>query len=297
MTESDKNPYQVSFLPWAGLDEEITIGTVTFCPWNNIDKNNLDTEIINWLDNYFKKHVNYKNEPVDTIVICWIDKLNFRELEKYEEEIIHNAANALTLSILGPKAIQQVISNPNEILNSLNFLVTYQNFDPGHKTIAIQEGDVINTLIKFEEARFQKPWSVVSGSDNPDEKIIEIFDRLFKSNDTQLKNRIFRSLEWFFFSHIQSDYLRYDSKIVMMATAFEILLGLEESKKSLCFATKLTEMIATDDFEKNKREKIVFPLVGCWGYDFYKLRNAIVHGDEINNEKLIYLRDGHNCFA
>jgi len=75
----------------------------------------------------------------------------------------------------------------------------------------------------------------------------------------------------------------------MMSTAFEILLEFPEhyknGGKSGYFADKLDEKIARNNFRKFCNHSVI----GDWGWKFYKLRNKIVHGEEIGGQDLIYL--------
>ncbi len=117
---------------------------------------------------------------------------------------------------------------------------------------------------------------------------------------SDVRERIFRSLEFFRLTHTevdlglnQPDTIASLSKLVMMATAFEILLQFPESSKSNFFAEKIDNTIKSDEFlmeeRPNRKNKLIKrSKAGWWAWDFYKLRNRIVHGDKIELEELLY---------
>ncbi len=278
--------YQVSFLPWAGLKDEVSIGKVKLCPWNKIDRSSINTEILNWLDEYFKRHVDYKDIPVKTIVLCYIEPLDFRILNEYEKDLLYNASNILCFSVIEPQVVQHIRSSSCGISSAQSFHVTHQGFETDKDIIAINES------IKLSEVRFQKSFSI-HGSNDPEQIIINSFNELLKSNNKKLMNRILRSLDWFFFSHIESNHIKPESKIVMMATAFEILLNLEQHQKTRKFAEKLDKNISTSEFKNDTRKigkgEYNGQSAGCWGIDFYKLRSEIVHEGYFNKRTFILL--------
>jgi len=278
--------YQVTFLPWANIGEEISIGPVKFIPYKKLKECNFSSKnrlIYNWLDKYFSRHVDHKNKPVDSITICSIGKPDFRPLDKEDIELIQNTANALYFAFV----YNNLLSLTKEVENAQIFEVITQNFKSDFKSISL-ENDKITPL---NNAIFSKPLSFNPNNlmlNNFDQEVLKGFERLIKNENNELKNRIFRSLQWFWLCHIWRDYFSDLIKIVMMATAFEILLELSRSSKKKDFAHKLDEKIATNAFKKKER-KISYSLAGWWGWDFYNLRNKIVHGDKIAEEELIYI--------
>jgi hypothetical protein len=94
---------------------------------------------------------------------------------------------------------------------------------------------------------------------------------------------------------VENDVVSPLSKVVMMATAFEIFLQFpKEDKKVEHFINYVEEKIASNNFKKGYRRKEEngttrdLTLAARWARDFYNLRSHIVHGDHVGQEKLRY---------
>jgi len=79
----------------------------------------------------------------------------------------------------------------------------------------------------------------------------------------------------------------------MMATAFEILLQVPNiPNKKKWIAEELKKRISDSDFIKENRQiegkTYEYSKAAWWIWDFYELRNHIVHGDHIESEQLRY---------
>ena len=296
MDEEQKIGYQIAFLPWAGLENQISIGSVKFLPYKSIDKAKINKKIYLWLDEYFKHFVDQK-KPVDSITIGFVDKLDFHRISGEEWENTKNAANALYFSAISTDCLFL----DRHIQNAQIYEMVVQNFQPSQKLISFSDGSFVH-IDKF--------LSIKPSSQNRnrifDEDVISGFDALFKNGSEENRRRIHRSLWWFWLSHVWADYLLFISRVVMMATAFEILLDIKEDK-TRTFAKKLNEAFKNGNLKsdcrkmgytsKKKDEK--YNEAGCWGIDFYNLRSKIVHGEVIESKDLICLpedyisRDNH----
>jgi hypothetical protein len=108
-----------------------------------------------------------------------------------------------------------------------------------------------------------------------------------------VRERIFRSLEWFRMAHMEGNEVSAFSKIVMMATAFEIFLQFPREGKRRHFVNFMEIRIASSKFNKDvrtseNRKSFNLSLAGCWAWDFYELRSRIIHGDQVADEELRY---------
>ena len=141
------------------------------------------------------------------------------------------------------------------------------------------------------------PWYLGGSFGSPNDAIIQEFDRTFrKSIPEDFRDRLFRALEWFRLAHTEPDKVSSVSKVVMMATAFEIVLNLPMvGDKSVRFADEPEKRCAITQSQRQTRldkkgKNQTRTKVAWWGWDFYKqLRNAIVHGDAIRPRQLKYL--------
>ena len=290
---------QISFMPWAGLNKEIKIGPLTFWPFSAQGKQHIqDKRIRKHLEEYFRCYVDHHGQPVDTITICSHGEADFRQLNEDEAAELRSAVDALMFSIICPAAKTAVCANNCSMgpPSSERYQLIMQNFHPGEGHIAVRAGSVLSGGWKIGEISFPMLWSTGGVFDSLDKKILEGFSKLYDSGfPAEARERVWRSLQWFRMAHVESDDVSVLSKVVMMATAFEIILDAPKkvSDKSGWIADEVTKRCAGPNSLKerrkdNKGDDKTREKIGRWTWDFYKLRNAIVHGDAISPEQLRY---------
>jgi hypothetical protein len=73
-----------------------------------------------------------------------------------------------------------------------------------------------------------------------------------------------------------------------MSTAFEILLDFPEHQKSVYFANQIENKLKKDEsiseLRTHKNKQHTYTKAAWWAYDFYQLRNKIVHGGQFKPE-------------
>jgi hypothetical protein len=169
-----------------------------------------------------------------------------------------------------------------------------QNFRPASDNLAVQAGSLLRGGWKIGEITFPKPWATGGALWNFEEKVIKGFDKCFSAEfSADVREHLFRSLEWFRMAHVEGGQVSELSKVVMMSTGFEILLQLPREGKRKQFVDYMEKHIASSCFHKDNRttdmgKSFTLSLVGCWAWDFYELRSRIVHGDLIPSNDLIY---------
>lgn len=288
---------QISFLPWAGLRTSLDLGPIIFWPYNvEASQRIADIEIREHLDKYFQSYVDHQGNPVDTITICSYKEKDFNVLDETESEDLRNAVDVLIFSTIAPQ-IKRAVCADNYSFGPPSadvFELVTQNFPPGDDLIHVKIGSLTSGGWKIGEITFPKPWATGGSFGTPEEKITEGFSKCFSSQiSADIRDRLFRSLEWFRMAHIEGGQVSPLSKVVMMATLFEILLEFPRNYKRSYFAEYMEKNVASAEFFKDKRQtskgKIKnLSLAGCWAWDFYELRNQIVHGDPVAPEGLIY---------
>jgi hypothetical protein len=142
---------------------------------------------------------------------------------------------------------------------------------------------------------FPQPWHLGGAFGVPDSELIEGWGKVFQTSfPFEIRERLFRSLEWFRLSHTESDEVSVLSRIVMMATAFEILLQVPNvPNKKKWMAEDVAKRCATPKSLKatrhdKKGKPYTYPKIAWWVWDFYDLRNKIVHGDGVPPKLLRY---------
>lgn len=289
---------QVSFLPWAKFAKTVALGPITFWPYYNIEGNQMvsDPEIKAHLDKYFSSYVDHQGRPVNTITVCSHGKVDFRSLNDSEYRDLRNAVDILIFAAIAPQTKGAVCANNNSLAppSADIFEVVTQNFRPASDNIAVQAGSLLSGGWKIGEITFPKPWATGGALWNFEEEVIKGFDKCFSAGfSVDVHERIFRSLEWFRMAHVEGGQVSELSKVVMMATGFEILLQFPRERKRKHFVDYMEKHIASSAFHKDNRttdrgKSFNMSLVGCWAWDFYELRSRIVHGDLIPSNDLIY---------
>ena len=292
-----KNHLQVCFLPWFKINEITKIGPITFWPYYfNDTQKNIDPTIKKHLDKYFKYYIDRQRNKVDTISICSNGKLDFHILTDEEYLDLRKAVDALIFSTIAPQIKRAICTHDRSfgISNSDLFELITCNFYPGDDLIAVVAGGIISGGWKIGEIIFSQPWEANGLFAIPETRLIEGFDRLFSMDSLKdLRERIFRSLEWFRIAHTNNSKVSKFAKIIMMATTFEILLRFPENNKKQYFAEFIDAHIASNRFikkkRKDKRGKVhTHTLAGFWSFDFYGLRSRIVHGSVVSPTDLMY---------
>jgi len=292
-----KNHLQICFLPWFKLNKIKKIGPITFWPYYfNDTQKNIDPTIKKHLDKYFKYYIDRQGNKVNTISICSYGELDFHIFTDKECLDLRKAVDALIFSTIAPQ-IKRVICTHNGsfgISNSDLFELITCNFYPGDDLIAVVAGGIISGGWKIGEIKFSQPWEANGMFAIPETRLIEGFDRLFSMDSLKdLRERIFKSLEWFRIAHTNNSKVSKFAKIIMMATTFEILFEFPENNKKQYFAEFIDAHIASNRFIKkewkDKRGKVhTHTLADFWGFDFYELRSRIVHGSSVSATDLMY---------
>jgi hypothetical protein len=285
-------------MPWVGLNKELKLGPITFWPLSAARTYVTDETLCGHLERYFRSYIDYQGQPVPSVTIASHGTVDFRELSKEEASETRAAVDVLLFSTICPVTKAAVCAN-NKTMgppSAERYQLLAQNFNLGDDHVAVRAGSVLSGGWKIGKISFPMPWSLGGGFGTPDSDLVTGFSKLFHSTfPLDVKERLLRSLEWFRFAHVESDEISVLSKLVMMATAFEIILDVpaEERDKSGWIAKKVAQRCSSQkslvEMRKDKKGNDQSRAkVGWWAWDFYKLRNAIVHGDAVGPERLLY---------
>lgn len=153
----------------------------------------------------------------------------------------------------------------------------------------------------LDRVRFVEPWSLGGTHDRADVEVLAALSRLLQSGTNERSTRAASGLEWFRLAHTEVDEVTPLNTVVMMATAFETLLGLsKEYGKARSILNLVHERLeTTQSYEtrlltnaNGKSADVTRVKAAWWAYDFYGLRNSIAHGDVVPPERLAFTLDG-----
>lgn len=290
----------VSFLPWLTLDSPLQVGPVTFWPSSQLDERVADGDVRQHLRSYFASYTTERGEPLPSVTVCENDTCQLSAPSPDEMQARRRAVDALLFTAVGKTTASSIAQdNPNIGPPTLErFQLTHQNFRPGSSTIAIELGPNLHGGIPISGVRFPRPWCLGGHFWQFDDLVLPALGRLCVSPDhAESRERVFHALEWFRLAHTGFDDVSQLSKVVMMATAFEVLLRVPKGfRKAAAIGEALDRLCASDAHPRStvrvgRRESIELSPVGKWGVDFYRLRNDIVHGDRIPPDGLLFDAD------
>ena len=288
---------QVSLLPWLEL-KEIQIGNTIFWKYDTSLVTNGD--IKNYLDKYIKCYVDKHQKPVKTLSIAsYKDKNYFEPLTAEEYQDLNFARNILCFLCITEQSRIALVNKNSSIgpPSSDIFDMVSQNFIPGTEDIAVKSGSATSGGWTLDKIHFQEPWSTGGFFKNLNSYVLEAINKLLTlPKHEDFKNRLLRSSEWFRLAHLENGSISPLFRAVMMATAFEIIFDIPNVRDKAGFLSdKIDQTItrnnfiqATRQYGKSNEKSKTRSVAAWWGWDFYKLRNLIVHGDNIPMSDLIY---------
>jgi hypothetical protein len=283
---------QFTFLPYISIKDNLKIGEVLLWPFYKKKDEYIKNPLIrSQIERFLKQYVDNSgsHNPLQNItIVSYKSPDNFKTLTKNQVRKVRDAVTILCFST--------IIKNTNWCaFSSDDFQLVHQNFIPGDDGIAPTSGSFIRRTIgglKIEEVLFITPFYISQGWDiNYDEKILRALEKLQQDKKSkEFYRRIITSLEWVSYAYTNVDNFNYASRIVMMATAFEILLNGFRDRFDFMKKIKQLTWNSLDDTKKMrstrviKKQKMNFSFKEWWAYEFYDLRSKIVHGKEIKNK-------------
>ncbi len=288
---------QVSLLPWVELGN-IQIGDAIFWKYDPSAIGDVDTK--SYLDKYVKCYVDKHLQPVKTITLAsYKNKDYFEPLSSDEYQYLNSARNILCFLCIAEQS-RIALANNNYSMGPPSadiFDMVSQNFTPGTEDIAVRSGSMTSGGWTLDKIHFQEPWATGGFLKNIHRDVFAGINKLLASQHHEdLKNRLLRSMEWFRLSHIENGSISPFFSVVMMSTAFEIIFDVPNVQDKAGFlADKIDQTLAqqghsqsTRLYGKDNSKSKTRSNAAWWGWDFYKLRNSVVHGDNIPSSDLIY---------
>lgn len=296
MTKAGREPIAIAYLPWADLDEEFTIGPASFWPfYTKAEEKIPDAEMRGDLTRFFETFVDNVGKPVKTVVACSIGDIGFRKFSEEEGQAISAAVDCLIFAAVATGTKNGVCANNRSMAPP-----SADRFDLCARWIwPIHDGVVVKTenstsIWSHGEYKITQPVSVGGSFAGSYGCLLDGLSRTFDSAfPADVRQRLFRTLEWFRFAHTESTAVSWLHKVVMMATAYEILLDFPESGKRRHFIDQINSKLRLPDsymVEMQDGRGGTFGVCRAaeWAGQFYKLRNDITHGDQVPYERLLY---------
>jgi len=301
MVERIQKYYNFAFIPYIEIKSDIKFSNVIFWSFEKEDSYISDERIKIHIKNILNRYVDYTNKkPLKKItMVSYESPDNFIVFNEQQIKEIKEATFVLSFC--------SIIRNVDfRAFPSDNFQIVFQNFVPGDTSISISSGSYIHNTIggpKLDEVLFITPYYITQGWGyvDYDERLFESILALKNDLDNEeLFARIIRALEWVYHAYSNVSMINFLSRIIMMSTAFELLFNGIGGRKDFTKKIKKHSCNVLDDRDEyretrimkinGKEEEVELSLKEWWAYDFYILRNNIVHGNteeeiQIKNEK------------
>ena len=195
-------------------------------------------------------------------------------------------------------------NNSWSFITSDNFEVFYQRFNVGEDGLSTQGGAIHKILVggyKIGEIAFIKPDHVnLPLSFRPDGTIFRALENcMINSSISKDKSKVIQSLNPLFNAYRNSGEQSWQSRILLLIMAFELLFGETERKNFRKNIQKYSTLGSTKQLKTYK-----YPIVNTtngtimaeedltlnqiWGEEFYKLRNKIIHGDTVFSDDFVF---------
>lgn len=279
----------VAFLPWLGVERSITVGPVTFSPFELGSVS--EPAAREYLSRYFRRYVEVDGKPLRAVVLArHTDVTGFRYHTELERLELMRATTALALSGITEAWVVRIAHHNEVPVPAADaFQLIFQRFTADSKFVAVTAGRS-HHVWPLENVMFTRPWAASGLFGGTDRHLLEALGTLLL-NPRELApdfvERVWRSVEWFRLAHLDGADQTDEAKLVATATAFESLFGLADSGKQEAFAKNVEGLVRDRKMDRdvrvrrNRKTTINLSLAGCWAWDFYELRSRLVHGNAV----------------
>jgi len=291
-----QEPIAIAYMPWAGLGEEFTIGPVSFWPfYAKAEERIPDPAVRDDLTRFFETFVDNVGKPVKTIAAGSYGEVNFRRFTPEEGQTISDAVDCLIFAAIATGTKNGVCAN-----NTSMAPPSADRFDLAARWVwPIHDGLVVKTenstnIWSHGEYRITRPVSVGGSFCGNYAPLLEGMACVFALDfPADIRERLFRTFEWFRFAHTESTAVSWLHKVVMMATAYEILLDFPDSGKRRYFIGQVdSKLRLSDSYTVTLPDGCGGAFEVCkaaeWAGQFYNLRNDIIHGALVTADRLQY---------
>jgi hypothetical protein len=317
-----EQPKFLAVLPWLQLAEEIEVGPFTFWRWpedaekyvpNQAERNGIIRSVNKAFQEVKQSREDnlWKPVPVSAFSITSVqDKGHLVKGEEFES--MRKAVDILCMCSLFATDIkrQALVSNTGK-KDWYSNTFFYKNYTDFSFYIASLGKDPLhwrkNIRRRFgEELRLGQPEPILKPEECTRDKLksnlplLVSLSKLLLSTPSDFTRRIFRALAQFNSAYTDYPLSSILAEIVTLATAFEILLipnyrGMDKCKelclRFLAFFQNNDKINRIDNLRDGT--EVEYPWKGWWLYWFYQLRNDIVHGEEIDPQRLLWLHNPH----
>ena len=296
-------PHALAFFPWIALDQPLTIGELRLLPYRAGGRRNTLPHVAQAdLNAIFRSYRNRPREPVRQSTIVEVgDWQSGQEMDAVTAKRLYHIRDALAFSALSNRRLFQGHDN---YVNTDAFTLIVQKFMPGEAHYFAygtrRRDGATNNLWTNSEFSFQRPLHVSTGARPEVNTELALALMALPKEDP-----ILEAVSEFNAGNTDSDRVPVHVELVMIKTALEWLLGIDERRVSLTKALLARfpkSTAATPHGPLTARWMEETPtddrLLAAWALDFCKVRNSAAHGSTKRGApRLVWDHDRHLAFA
>jgi hypothetical protein len=289
---------QVTYLPYLSMHErkEIELKPLNVKVWNFKEMASTyvsDPVILASLTALM--HTNVRNrQPIEDMGIISVGLNDFRLFNEDERAIANEARMILFLRSLAKTGVLKRGINVGHLMHtSENFQMVHQNFVPGSEWMGVQDGFIVpKTMggLRISRQKFSEPLHALHPPLNGDSKLVSGLLRARRLKPSLYK-RIIRASQPVLDAYYNDINVSQSSRILTLATAYEILFELPESAQRQALKDVFKFWVNETNDPKLRYKSPRRPgspgvweaetVKVMWADRFYLLRNAIIHGSRI----------------
>lgn len=217
---------EIAFLPWIKYDEKIELLGYELIAYKKFAHLILK-EQREFLDKIFTIFKEYNGNLVKDLTIITVKQDYSLKQNILDSSIIRNIINILMLVNILEPTLMGILENNKTIgpPNSNIYEIEIRRFNVNDKYYPIFDGNTTQTGLEIKKLNIYKPWATGGIILTPSTKLINIIERFYSLNNIEKEiEKINRCFDWFKYSHFSGNMVSELNKVVMMTTAFEILL-------------------------------------------------------------------------
>lgn len=301
--------------PWLVLEKTATIKPFEFVPFD-LDQDSLRPNLENGHGHLKAILAGYRDEHGQTIrrATLVVSEEN-SPVWDFGDKPLTDVDEVTSLFFLCASACNRYYTQLGQKVNSSYFGAIAQSFvgSPGLMTYRVRrrDGYIISSGYRLGEIVFSRP--VACHTTQPirvDDALVGSFEKASQTSSAVLR-RVVSALSFFQLANTDSDEMRPEAEVILMAAAFEQLLGTRASAWDLGdklshllgkYGTKtISDMAASRTYARlSQKPKIANQshfIHRKWIEELYRLRGAVVHGRNLSRQTWLWEPSAHLVFG
>ncbi len=276
--------YSIALVPYLGEQGNYIIGKYQL--WNFEEFKNeiiLDEVVRTRATELAERHREFVID-IPVVDVCCKNIMAITPLNYCEENYTYTAEDTMNMrNIMYALAFYNIVMNGNTFVTSDLYNFSIYNFT-GESRGMIVHGRAYTNM---EYVKFIKPYEITPWSyKSLDNFFIKSIGMSLGINNRRI-NSIFRTLELYYHAAAMGKLVSNESRILNLMMAFDTILNVKNKND---FASKIEKFFVNMTYKKETRDISInyqriekeWNIVSWWCYDLYKLRNDIIHCNEID---------------